>query len=308
MELLAGTAYLPNDDQLAWDNTSLDLLRECARKYYYHNRLGIRSKTNNPHLIFGILYHECLEYYDHRRAEGDDHWTAENKTIRYTLRVSHGWESDHKKKNRRVLVRAVSSYLSQFWNDRSKTVILDNGKPAVELSFRYEIDLQYRDTDLKYVLCGHLDRLAELDGDIWNMDKKTSGNYLGDDYIQQFKPNSQILHYTYSTRIVYSKPVKGVMIDAVHLDTKGDNFGRFPVLPTAGQLEEWLENTKFLIKMAEQYASAGFWPMNTKACHNYNGCPYRELCGKDPQVREIFIRSNYTQFRWDPLVVRERTL
>lgn len=51
--------------QLAWDSTSLGVLKECPRKYQYELIYGWRGKNESVHLTFGLLYHAGLEAYDH---------------------------------------------------------------------------------------------------------------------------------------------------------------------------------------------------------------------------------------------------
>ena len=51
------------------------------------------------------------------------------------------WQSDHNTKTRENLIRTIVWYIDQFGEDDScQTVILSNGKPAVEHSFRLEAD------------------------------------------------------------------------------------------------------------------------------------------------------------------------
>ena len=42
------------------------------------------------------------------------------------------WDTDHKYKNTFTLIRSVIRYLDQYEHDPAKTVMLSNGKPAVE--------------------------------------------------------------------------------------------------------------------------------------------------------------------------------
>lgn len=296
------TAYREEKFQVAWDNTSLELLRACPRKYYLHNIMGLRPSGESVHLTFGILYHGALEQYDHAIAQGQARREATITAVRWALRESWGWVSDHKVKDRQSLVRAVVSYIEEYKADTAKTVVLANGRAAVELSCRVEIPLD-NPWGEPYLLCGHLDKLAEFADATWIFDKKTTTRTLGADYMSQFKPSGQMMQYTFMGKVVWNEPIVGVMIEAVQLQAHGDTFLRFPVKYTEGQLNEWLDNTKFLIKMAEQYARAGFWPMHTAACHHYGGCPFRELCGRDPSVRDAFMR-NYKIDRWDPIKVR----
>lgn len=298
------TAYRPGNLQVAWDNTSLSVLRTCPRKYYYQNVLGLRSSHESPDLVFGIHYHKALEVYAGALARGIPREEARNMALRTALKDSWGWESDHKVKNRGRLIRAVYAYTDNFRTDGAKTLMLADGRPATELSFRFELDID-APTGEPYMLCGHLDRVVRFEDNLYTMDHKTSARTLAQDYIAQFKPSGQMMQYTFAGKIIMNEPIKGVLIDAIQLvPGGGEEFSRFPVSYTEAQLEEWLDNTKFFIKMAEQYAKAGFWPQNTEACHHYSGCQFRDLCGRTPEVRENFLRADFKVSRWDPMKVR----
>ena len=290
--------------QVWWDNSSLQLLRTCPRKYYYAIVLGLRPARANPHLTYGLLYHSALEYNDHLIAEGVRDLRLRARLVcRRVLEISWGWNSDHKLKNRPNLVRAVMAYVDHFRNDAAKTLILKSGKPAVELSFRFEIDLH--GPGGRYGLCGHLDRIAEFDGKNYILDRKTTARSWVTNYIDSFKPSGQMQQYTAGGQIVFEPKIEGALIDAVYISANLDDFGRFAVTYTKAQMEEWLDNTKYYIKTAEQYHSAEKWPMNIEACHMYEGCVFRKVCGRDPAVREHWIKADYTVDRWDPLVTRE---
>lgn len=291
--------------QWAWDNSSLALLRTCPRKYYYEIIRGLRPKGGNVHLEFGLMYHAALEYHDRLLAEGVKNPVLRTRSVmRKILTDSFGWQSDHKLKTRQVLVRAVLGYIDHFKFDATKTVLLDNGKPAVELSFRFEMDL---DTPWgePYALCGHLDRIAELDQGNYVLDRKTTQKAFQHEYIEKYKPSGQMMQYTAGAKVGFHADVKGVIIDACYLGTNLDEYGRFMAGYTKDQIAEWLENTKFYIKMAEQYHAANLWPQNFEACHVYAGCHFRDLCGRDPAVRPHFEKTMYEVRRWDPLQTRE---
>ena len=67
--------------------------------------------------------------------------------------------------NRLTLLRSVVWYLDQFEHDSLETVILQDGKPAVELSFRFLTNYQ-APTGEPFLLCGHFDRVALFNDEI----------------------------------------------------------------------------------------------------------------------------------------------
>ena len=150
------------------------------------------------HLTFGLHYHKAIEIYDHRRAAGKSHNDGLDAAVDYCLRSTiirlpndkwRPWSSDDPNKNRATLLRSVVWYLDQFEDDAATTVLLDNGKPAVELSFRFEIPVEVGAQHA--MLCGHLDRLVTFNSQIWAMDHKTTKYSLSTDWFSLFNPDNQ---------------------------------------------------------------------------------------------------------------------
>ena len=288
--------------QIAWDSTSLGALKECPRKYFYVVILGLGAKEENVHLRFGIEYHSALEDYDHERAAGKDHEEATRKCIHNLLINSQSFVSDDHYKNRDTLVRTVAWYLEEFKEDPAKTVILANGKAAVELSFKLDFDVKSI-TNEDYLVCGHLDRLVEFQGSKWILDRKTTKSGLYPEYFEKYSPNPQMSQYTYAGNVVLNQNVKGIIIDAAQVGVNFSRFQRGITYRDQAQLAEWRHDTISYIKQAEGYAEQEYWPMNDKSCDNYGGCTFRSICSKSPSVRETFL-GNLHQRQWDPMVPR----
>jgi hypothetical protein len=324
--------FLPGTQiQFAWDSTSLGWLKTCPRLYQYSMIDQWRAKGKSVHLDFGGWYHSALELYDKRRAAGDGHEDALREVVKYCLKVTwvyegidsdggpigHPWDSGHNLKTRETLVRTVIWYLEQFVDDTCETVILKNGKPAVELSFRLEMDWGPQGVDMQvdntgdyvkagqpYVLSGHLDRVVKFQEQFYVMDRKTSSTTIGSYYFDQYDPDNQMSLYSMAARVIYNAPVRGVIIDAAQIAVGFSRFSRGFTFRTEGQIEEWLGNTKQWLALAEQFAVAGFWPMNDKSCHQYGGCVFRKVCSKSPEVRQKFLETDFVKKAWNPLEAR----
>lgn len=330
----APSPFLPNTKiQYAWDSTSLGTFKTCPRKYYYTIIRGFRSRGESPHLTFGIHYHSCLEHYDKQRALGSDHQTALRSALlkaltdtwvdrEYLHQAVWGseelekiplpdtgapWESEHPLKTRANLVRSIVWYLDEFQHDPAKTVILADGSPAVELSFRFNVDEHL-------VLCGHLDRLVEWNDGVYVMDRKTSTTTLSSYYFDQYEPDNQMSLYTLAGRLVYNSPVRGVIIDAAQIAVGFTRFDRGLTYRSESQLNEWLTDARSWIAVASDMANdldnyegrypESTFPMNDKSCHQYGGCPFRRICSKSPEVREAFLATDFEVKFWNPLEVR----
>ena len=295
--------------QLAWDSTSLGLLKSCPKLYEYKMVLGYASRTESVHLTFGILYHQALERYDHFKAQGMGHEKATLRCVEWMLkatwdsRFQRPWISDIKEKTRFTLVRTVVWYLEQFAEDAIETIILADGKPAVELSFRMAIDMTTAEGE-QYLLCGHLDRIGKLNDEYYIVDKKTSKSSIGPEFFDKFSPDNQMSLYALAGKVVYETPIKGIIIDAAQIGVTFSRLQRGFVPRSENQLLEWFNDTKFWISQAEAFAIAGHWPMNDKFCSMYGGCEFREICSKSPEVRQDWLSRMMTKRVWDPLSIR----
>ena len=166
-----------------------------------------------------------------------------------------------------------------------------------------------------YLLSGHLDRVVDYNDDLFVLDHKTTTSSPGTWFFSQFEPDNQMSLYSFAGQIIMGSPVRGVIIDAAQIKEEETNFGRGFTFRTPAQIQEWVGDLRYWLALAEQYAVANYWPMNDKSCGHYRsekdnrpGCPFREICGKDPGVRETFLKTNFTKLeekdRWNPLKSR----
>lgn len=301
--------------QFAFDSTSIELAQTCPRKYYYSMIRCIQPAEQSVHLLFGGIYASALELFYKERFQGASIEDALRSTITYAMRASwnhergHALTFDDPKKTRISLIRTLIWYIEEFGHedeDGLMTYQLANGQPAVELSFAFEI------TD-DIMLTGHLDRVVRLGDDLYIMDQKTTGGTVGTYYFRHFDLNTQMSQYTFAGQAVLHAPVRGVIIDAAQIATNWSRFERGITTRTKAQLDEWLESTMETIYRTRHYTRDYLsreseperaFPMNLSACRNYGGCPFAELCASSPQVRENYIKSDYTEKLWDPLEAR----
>lgn len=341
-ELVSSTILSPflsgTNIQYAWDSTSLELFKRCPRLYYYVMICGYEPPGENIHLRFGIEYHQALHDYETYKAEHDlNHDEAVCATVHDLLIRCKDWDpnphtASEEKKSKKNLVRTVVWYLDQFKDDPAKTVMLDNGKPALEVSFRFQLDFgpssQYRQVHERdwdaadeaethnaqaqpYLLCGHLDRIVRFQGDIFVMDRKTAGSALTQYYFNQYHPHNQMSLYTLAGKVVLETPVRGVIIDGAFIFdnwTEASPFQRGVTYRTQDQIDEWLVDLSWYLGTAEACATQERWPMNDTSCDKYGGCKFRDICNKSPHVREKYLASNFKQLakedRWNPLKPR----
>lgn len=296
-------AFIPETFlQKAWDSTSMSLFKTCPRKYFYKMIQEWRSKTEAIPLAFGILYHSSLEAYDISRCNGESHETAQALAVKTALTLNPTFQGDDYR-NPFTLVRSIVWYTEQFRDDPISTIILANNKPAVELSFRFNLSAIAPDGE-PYILCGHLDKLCILNGKTWVLDRKTTKNSLSPSYFSNFLPDQQMSQYQFGANIIQNQPVSGVIIDAAQVGVSFTRFQREIIQRTPAQLDEWHRDLLLFLEQAESCAAAHYWPMNDNSCSKFGGCEFRPVCSKDPKVREIFLEADFEKAQWNPLQAR----
>ncbi len=307
--------FLPDTNiQFAWDSTSLSYIKTCPRLYYYIMIKGWSVTDQSVHLRFGIEYHQALQEFDSLITEGADREDAIKQVLTNLLERTWEWRPDEetragKYKNRRTLFRLVLDYLDFYNPDPATTYILQNGKPATELSFRFELDFNAPGSQQPYMLSGHLDRVVEYQDELFVMDRKTSQTTLSGHYFDRYDPDNQMSLYTLAGKTVLQSPIKGVIIDGAQVLLEDTNrFVRGITYRSQDRVDEWLFDLQHHFKIAEFYAKANYWPQNDTACDKYGGCRFRDICSKSPKVRENFLKANFVkqapEERWNPLKPR----
>lgn len=299
--------------QIGWDSTSLSALKTCPRLYFYSIICGYAPRQANVHLTFGLLFHSALEHYDHQRAREVDHDEAVLRVVKKLMIET--WDTtlsrpmavlcEDPNKNRFSLVRTVVWYLENFREDPLKTVILANGKPAVELSFRFETEYKTAD-GTPFLYCGHQDRLVSFNDETCILDRKTTKHTISPSFFEQFTPHNQFTGYILGGQVLHPEnPPKRLIVDAAQVAATFSRFERGLVERSEFQLNEWYESLGYWLKLAEGFAKANYWPMNESACGNYGGCPFRGPCSrKTENVRKAFLESGFVRRVWDPLKAR----
>lgn len=296
--------FLPGTKiQFAIDNTSIVAAKKCLRYYHYTIIEGWRRRDESPHLRFGGEFASSLENYHKLRASGLDYEEALDQTIENLLVRCADWKSDHPKKNLDTLLRSVIWYLEGYKDEPVETLILENGDPAVEVSFKIELPWEAA-LGQPYIYCGHLDRVVRYADDVMVQDQKTSGGGIGPYFFAEFNPHGQMSGYTFAGRVIFNTPIAGVMIDAAQIAVGYTSFARGFTMRTEAQTVEWLEHTKQWTEIIKFAAERDYWPMNDSACNQYGGCAFREVCSQDPSVRQNYLETAFHKKVWNPLLNR----
>lgn len=308
--------------QFCWDSTSLTLAATCPRKYYYKMIEGWQPDGKSAHLRFGSHYATALEHYYKHLAEGMSSedamieivWDALMETWDHERDENEGriegtgapWESLHNLKTRGNLIRSIIWYFDHFADDPTKVILLANGKPGVEYTFKLPVDEGI-------LFSGHIDRLVEYSSDPYIMDQKTTGTTISARFFSEFDLSTQMSMYTFAGKIIYNLPVKGVIIDGAQIAVGFTRFERGYTFRSDAQLDEWYEEMLVLATnyraRFQQWQESGnadrAFPRNLSACGNYGGCEFRDICSKAKEFRDQFLRGSFTKGEpWDPMKAR----
>lgn len=301
--------------QIAWDHTSLSILKECPRKYQLAIIEGWRPKTTAAPLAFGSLMHAVLEEYDRLQHRSPDasRDTLMSRTVRYALEITTLRNEDDtikaffsttdSKRSRYNLVRAIVWYIDKFHDERLCTASLPNGSPALELSFR--ISLPFTTPDgTPYIYCGHIDKIGELSENLFVVERKHTTTTLSSYYFDRFSPSNQVTGYIFAANVMMQRPVNGALVDAMQIAEGFSRVLRAPITRTQEQVNEWLLNLGYWLRQARHYSEQDYFPMNEESCHKFSGCQFRGICRLAPGARQVFLQSNFNKEPWDPLKTR----
>lgn len=303
--------------QFAWDSTSIKAAERCPRYYQYILLEGWQPVRKSVHLDFGGWYASALEHYHKHRALGVDREEAILRIVEEAMvetwlheRTDDGFRipgtgqpwappaeaaGSARLKTRENLIRSLVWYFEELPEDNIETIILSNGKPAVEYSFSLPVD-----NDI--VFAGHIDRFISYGSDPYVMDQKTTGSTITMKYFDDFALDSQMSMYTFAGKMIYNMPVKGVIIDAVQIAVGFSRFVRGFTTRSEDQLNEWYDETMGLIERTRKMTIERDLPRNTASCNNYGGCQFRGVCSKPREFRNQFLKADFDQRpTWDPL-------
>jgi len=261
-----------------WDATKIRALKLCPQKHHLAYVENWRAKKDSVHLTFGAAFARGLE----RFYKG----ASEEEVVQEALAVE-GLLKEGAKTNE-TLARSLIWYIDQYKEEQ--TLILPNGKPAVEVHFTWKAA-----PDIYFV--GHLDRVVRIGGYPYILDQKTTTHSLTPFYFSQFRHSDQMFLYSLVAKEVLGCPISGVVVDAVRVTDTQTEFGREMVQFSAPRLDEWHHDAvEWITRMGQSKIH------NVTSC---GFCEYRTICETAPHIRENLRQDAYQKAKpWRPEVPR----
>ncbi len=300
------------------DNSMLETLRECPRKFF-HQYVLHRTKPQDA-LRRGTILHRLLECrYSkvlHNRVTPE--LEAEQVTLLEQLWNETTWNDPEDLRNSlsHLLELFIVRY-NQIYTEESFQIATINGKPAVELPFVYEFgSFKLRGQTIRVFYCGKIDMVVKENNKLWIVDFKSTSN-LGSTFFDDKNSSSQFVGYITGIQQTTGQTCTGVMIHAVRTSTppmkpRGQtldqwwrsSFERDSTHIYEWQLVEWQRQTTELLNWLFWLAERDTWTeFRTSCVGKFGACMFKPVCDTVPGLDkdELLASTNYTHNDFTPL-------
>lgn len=268
-----------------YDNSSLDVMRVCPRKFYYSKIRKWKPTGIRTPLSFGSCWHETMDFFwknpDATEAQViqkfTDVWNLSD------LKDTDDFDLFPRSKGRAY--EMLIEYLARYRNWIKSIELM-----AIEKPFIVPLSTEIEKQNLFYV--GKWDKLYREYGKITILDHKTSSSFAST-WLNSWSPNGQVDGYLYAGHMEYGDEFRNVMIDGALVQKSKIDFIKVPVERQIYMLEMWKWEVIDLIEQIWYYETLLLdiratakkseilrtFPKCTTSCTSYYGmCPYVNLC------------------------------
>lgn len=269
--------------------SSLLTLHECPRKFQLY-RLNVQEDSEEEDTDASLTF-----AFGHAVGEGVQKTLEGLSVEEITWNLFLQWpceldaQDDKRKKSFFLALYAVDSFHSQYHSnillDGYDLVYLENGKPAVEMSFKisFHDGFQYRgfvDAVLKHRTTGEI-IILEI--------KTTSVLSLNPN---QYKNSSQAVGYSVVLDRIF-KDLSSYKVLYLVYKTKEFTFEQLPFSKSFLQRALWIQELLFDIESIERAELMGTYPMRGENCLGkyFKECKYLNIC---TMSTEYLTNNSYT--------------
>ena len=303
---------------LELDNTKRSQLATCDRKYYWSYVRNLRPNQGSTALRYGIVWHSGAEaFYKHIK---EHNWTHDGGAFEAAVKAAKdSWEEVSNKQtfydDYRTLenyVQSLIAYIAHFYYDEGMLKIAETERP-----FKLSMKLSPEERCFFPLIAqeglaftGKIDAEVLLDGRLWQLEQKTTGQALS---VQKYRlhRNPQLIGYAYAgERLNPEEPSDGTLIVLHHLSAykskKTGEYGkpkiefeRIPQIYTDRDFASWrlsfLDTAERILRNEER----GLWPMQQDNCYQYGKCSYAPLCEQNAKLGEEILEGFYEAEPWN---------
>lgn len=276
------------------DNTMLSAFNTCPRLYYLLYMQHKRPSGATPALDFGSIMHLMIsQWYD---AQVNQHLTA-NEALKAALEVGMRAKysekaGDYRTRERALLMMAEYAGYYGYGEPRRRWKII-----FAETAFDIMLD--------GFPYGGKIDLLVEDQdsGKLYVVDHKTTSRF-GEDYYDQYVPDTQTAGYVVSGGVLHGKPIAGVIMNVlvVHKNKKPPeqqfNWRKFDY--PEFYAEEWKTQTVMTLSEIAEARKHGYFRPRWQSCvGKYGKCSAYYLCRSLPENRQKVVDQTWRDDEWD---------
>lgn len=306
---------LKAEHRIQMDNTEFVDWNGCFVKGLYSGGLRKIPAYGVAPLIFGAAVHTGLKHL----MLGDSVETV-HETSQADATVNNLDTLLDPRRNSNTLRLLLDSYIAHIniMTDERLVPVEINGTRVVEQTFSFPIgtlhfkagELLLEEVDITVWWSGILDLLSYYRNEIWVVDHKTT-SVMGEKFVDDKLRSSQMLGYTYIGRLFekqLSKPIRGVLINALALRKNDFEFKLFPLPMAQWKIDEWQHETlhairSLILDLVDFLSTGEAVPIREHCVTKYGKCKYFDLCENVPMVRERMLQDEnfFTDNKWHPI-------
>lgn len=298
------------------DNSALELLMNCPRKFEYSFLRKRVLANSQAALNFGQGVHQALAQ---RYKQFGKHLPSNANEVMEAVLNQHfnNYPQPDNDFRSPALAKRLIEWYNKVYKAETWEVVEFNGKPQVEVSFTHELgEVGFHGyPKLKVVLMGRMDLAIKEPHGIWVMDHKT-GSVFGEGFWNTQKMLWQCKGYVWAYQQSYGEKPIGYYIDGIRVRPpkkddefdpeqgfKRDDFRREAYVVTDDDLTEWKDNILATCEELLFHYSRGMLPRRTTHCQSkYGRCSYCDVCSLPEQSRLAMLASSqYQDNVWSPL-------
>lgn len=300
------------------DNSKRSQKVSCDKKYYYQNIRNLRPNQGSTALRYGIVYHAGKDaFYNYVKENG---WTHDGGAMKAAITAAKAsWEEESSKQtyydDYRTLenyAQSLIAYIAHFNHDEGMLQVVKTERP-----FKLSMKLSPEEESLFPLILqeglnftGKIDAEVLLNGRLWQMEHKTTGQALSVQK-KRLHRSPQLIGYAYAgLRLNPEEPPDGSLTALHHLSARKSKvtgkygklkieFERVPQIYTDGDFASWrlsfLNTAEEILRNVER----GLWPVQLDNCYQYGRCSYAPLCEQNAPLGEEILEGFYETEPWE---------
>lgn len=330
--LLQPSPTSPDDYLLEIDNSTLEQLSVCYRKFENYAVHGREKAGDDSATSFGTLFHTCEELRL-RVGLSPETVARQRELVVEHFSTFHPRPEDHRTADR--MIQVLNAYNTTYANDGwPDSIYMHEGEKFLERPFKVELctipingtlpysynelvgtlfgsDDLLKVRNLHIIWTGKIDLIKHDSNALWVADHKTT-SMGGKEWEEAFRLARQTVGYAWAGQQIIGQPIAGCIINGVIIRAPAktaratlprEEFPRMTYHYSQDRIEEWYEGVRYMMTDLANSLLRGYFPMtgpkSFKSPCVY--CSYHENCQLPRSQRAADLSTD--QFRdvtWSP--------